>query len=751
MMLAVAANAFAEEIEIDGLWFEVIPYIDQAKVIKYKNDVKYSGSIVIPKTVKYEGLPYDVTGIGKRAFYECSGLTSITIPESVTTIEDFAFYKCINLSSVIIPNSVTTMNTGVFANCSGLTSVTISNSITRIENYTFQSCSSLTSVTIPNSVTSLGISAFNDCRSLTSLTIPNKVTSIGEQAFEGSGLTSITIPNSVVSINSRAFANCKDLISVTIPNSVTSLGDHAFYGCKGLTSISISNSLTNIEDWTFYLCDALKTVTIPSSVTNIGNNAFASCNALISISIPNSVTSIGEHAFSNCISLTSVTIPNSVTSIGSKALYNCFYLNTLFIGKGVKTIGEYAFSYCSRLTDVYCYAGSVPSTNTNAFESSNLAYATLHVPAGSVNSYKSAPWNGFCSISPLKNSSPNMNPQVFQIDADSHNITDERTTIVKDYVWGSIDGTIDIINAFDDDFTKFDASCDGYNKVIIDGNEILANEGIRGSFNPKDSQGNPPTKSLNEPAGGTVLKINAKKDGWVYIITKLDTNKPYIVFENNNPIGYKIAMEVLGSNDEQSEATAKYVPSGILKLNLHTDGRKQFEYLINEYTGDSNVVLKASGLGVFYFPVKKGCSYQAMKCQARINWSGIYFSDAEACSISVSNDNTVFPLFPLSQKCATPTINYENGKISFSCDTGGVRFISEVAYDSNRFYEEEISLSNKFKVTVYAAKLGYENSESVTKVIQGEDSGIKGDVDGNGVVNVADHVELSKIIMNQNK
>ena len=133
-----------------------------------------------------------VTSIGERAFYYCSGLTSVTIPNSVTSFADYAFAHCSSLTSVTIPNSVTSIGGGAFYGCSGLTSVTIPNSVTSIGEAAFQYCSSLTSVTIPNSVTSIGNYAFYNCSGLTSVTIPNNVTSIGGGAFsECSGLTSV--------------------------------------------------------------------------------------------------------------------------------------------------------------------------------------------------------------------------------------------------------------------------------------------------------------------------------------------------------------------------------------------------------------------------------------------------------------------------------------------------------------------------------------------------------------------------------
>ena len=116
--------AFADE--VNGIYYSFSG--TEATVISSSS--KYSGNVVIPESVTYNGKTYSVTSIGGYAFYGCWGLTSITIPNSVTSIWDDAFRDCSGLTSVTIPNSVTSIGDRAFYGCSGLTSVTIPNSVT---------------------------------------------------------------------------------------------------------------------------------------------------------------------------------------------------------------------------------------------------------------------------------------------------------------------------------------------------------------------------------------------------------------------------------------------------------------------------------------------------------------------------------------------------------------------------------------------------------------------------------------------
>ena len=337
LALLLPATVTAHDFEVDGIYYiingnEATVTFRGTSYYEYSNE--YSGSVTIPSSVTYNGTIYSVTSIGVLAFYNCSGLTSVTIP-----------------------NPVTEIGYSAFSGCRGLTSVTIPTSLKTIGERAFKDCQSLTSVAIPNSVTTIGESAFYNCSALTSVSIGNSVSSIGNSAFYGcGGMTSIVVASGNTTYDSRG--NCNAIIetasntliagccNTVIPGTVTAIGDDAFAYCSGLTR-----------------------VTIPISVTTIGHNAFRYCKGLSSVTIPNSVTSIGDMAFLECSGLKSVTIHGSVTSIG-----------------------DWAFRGCSGLTDVYSHITD-PSRlpyATSLFHLDDLNYSgrTLHVPQGTALAYQ---------------------------------------------------------------------------------------------------------------------------------------------------------------------------------------------------------------------------------------------------------------------------------------------------------------------------------------------------------------------------
>ena len=308
----------------------------------WDNQNTYVGNIAIPSQVMYDGVTYSVTGIGVNAFFNCSGLTSVTIPNSVTNIGQGAFYWC-----------------------TGLTSVTFPNSLKSIGQYTFVGCIGLSSLTIPNSVTTIGPAAFGGCKNITQLSMEGgnaKFFTDGHSIFE-------KLEGDKVGLNNFIVWDA----SYEIPSYVTSIEENAFEYCSILSS-----------------------VIIPNTVTSVGPYAFSRCSSLTSVAISNSVDMIGSFAFQYCPSLTSITIPNSVKSIGESAFYKCPNLAEVSLGTSLWYIGSYAFADCAAIKRITSYAMRPPFAKSNSFRYEVYDGADVYVPQECLNDYKSdSVWKQF--------------------------------------------------------------------------------------------------------------------------------------------------------------------------------------------------------------------------------------------------------------------------------------------------------------------------------------------------------------------
>ena len=234
MLLPLVASA--EKIEIDGIFYNLNSDAKTAEVTSNSTYGGYSGDIVIPASVSYNEVNYNVTSIAEKAFSGCHKLTSIDIPNSVTSIREKAFQDCFLLTSVNLHNSVTSIEDEAFTNC-GLTSFSFGNSVTSIGRGVFDGCYHLTTIEIPDNWTTIGNGVFRNC-GLISVNIPNNITEIGDNAFRTcTSLIAINITNSVTKIGNEAFGNCSSLASIVIPKSTKKIGRYAFNCCFSLTNV----------------------------------------------------------------------------------------------------------------------------------------------------------------------------------------------------------------------------------------------------------------------------------------------------------------------------------------------------------------------------------------------------------------------------------------------------------------------------------------------------------------------------------
>lgn len=206
-------------------------------------------------------IPYDITVIGKDAFWGIKTLEAIEIPEGVKKIADSAFYACKNLRTVAIAGSVDVIGVSAFEECNGLSTVCLSQGLKRVGNRAFKNCRSLSYIQIPSGVESIGEETFEKCANLRSLVLPESLTRIGESAF----------------------SQCDGLMSVNIPSGIRKISDYTFCGCRSLSSISIPNGVNIIGRCAFYNCDNLQKMLLPKSVKLIEFGAFDGCEQLMEI------------------------------------------------------------------------------------------------------------------------------------------------------------------------------------------------------------------------------------------------------------------------------------------------------------------------------------------------------------------------------------------------------------------------------------------------------------------------------------
>ena len=271
LLLLCCITATAHDFEVDGIYYNITD--DTNKTVEvtylgssyYYDDDEYTGSVVIPESVTYDGTTYSVTSIGDEAFSRCWRLTSITIPNSVTSIGWKAFYGCSGLTSIEIPNSVTSIGRYTFYNCSGLTSITIPNSVTSIGEKAFSGCNGLTAVHISDLAAWCGIS-FGSYDA-------NPLRYAKNLYLNGKKVTNLLIPDSVTSIGDAAFANCINLKSITIHDGVKTIGEDAFSGCSKVETIYIGNSIESIKNYAFANCNNIFEIEIASkkAITASGN------------------------------------------------------------------------------------------------------------------------------------------------------------------------------------------------------------------------------------------------------------------------------------------------------------------------------------------------------------------------------------------------------------------------------------------------------------------------------------------------
>ena len=731
------------------------------------NNRKYSGDFEIQNQVTYNGKTYSVTSIGESAFNDCSNLTSITIPINVTSIGSSAFSGCSGLTSITIPNSVTSIEESTFQKCSGLTSVIIPNSVTSIGESAFYGCSNLTTITIPISVTSIGKSAFSGCSGLTSITIPNSVTSIGLSAFQGcSGLTSVTISDKVTSIDESVFKGCSGLASITIPNNVTSIGKNAFTGCSCLTSLIIPNSVTSIGNEAFYNCSGLISVIIGSGVTSIGSSAFSGTNLKKTIWLTNTPPSGYSYAAG-----TVNYVSNDQFSFKNKLTYQYQFLSSCFDVNGIKYV---PISPSERTCDAIDCVYDESAANTKI--ASTVEYKGVTMTVKNIKPYL-AYNNRFIETLTVDNDGE-LADYAFTDCSNLETVThgEKITRIGK----GAFSGCSSLTSLTTSEKTTLsNVLCISKNVTTIDDYAFKGCSAIKNViFMDSDEELKLGANYISYDTG-TPLFSNCPLDS-VYIGRNIDYNSTkqygYSPFYSNTLLR---AVKITDKETEISEnefygctnlqrvvigdgvtTIGNWAFSGCSSLKYFAFG-SQVATIGQEAFSDCAAVIEISSKA----KTAPECGSQALDdinkwdCKLYVpdgcmsayeyanQWKDFFFKEegegTAGQGAGAHSDN--------NQKCETPTITVDGGTIKFDCKTSGVMYHYNIssADAKSDVANSSIEVKNSYTITVYASKEGYVDSEVARASFQVAGAGKKGDVNGDNKVDVADHVELSKIIMGQ--
>ena len=378
-------------------------------------------------------LPQQVKGIGSAAFYAIENLTNIELPEGIEYIGNAAFTSCLKLKSIHIPSSVSNIVGNPFSHCTELEQMTVGDGNTTYDSRNNCNAIVLTSTntlisgckgtTIVEGIVTIGELAFDRCAFITPPSFPSTLKTIGTYAFNAcSGMEKLVIADGVETFSAYAFVS-SDIAEVTFPSTLKNMDSFCFE-YNNLRSVSVPSSVTYIGQGVF--CNNIE---LEELIVDSGNEVYSSqnCNVIFEtntgrliqasnkMTFPEGVTSLGWSSFQGLAHITKLDIPEGVTDLGNYTFYPCPALEEVSIPSTISAGGFYNVTFydCVSLKSIYCYIknpSDLPMTYAGPFGCNggnvsggdvDLIYkqATLYVPYGTKALYQScAGWSKFQNI-----------------------------------------------------------------------------------------------------------------------------------------------------------------------------------------------------------------------------------------------------------------------------------------------------------------------------------------------------------------
>lgn len=287
-LTASVGTIFADAVKIGELYYNLDETNKTAEVTRESWNMNYSGltTVIIPESVKNNSITYSVTSIGEFAFYLCSGLTSISLPNSIKSIGHQAFMGCESLTSFDIPESVNALGNAVWAGCLSLKTLFVPKSVN-------------TTIIQDTHGFSLSVSPFRG------ITISSEE---GAMPSEGAFTAFIVDPENPIYTSKDGILYDKNMTKLlqfpgakkgayTIPESVIYIDDYAFQGNLVLTELNLPHNIRVIGDRAFAYMVNLKTLHLPEELVKIGEGGFLECSNIEELTFGSKIKSIGSNAF----------------------------------------------------------------------------------------------------------------------------------------------------------------------------------------------------------------------------------------------------------------------------------------------------------------------------------------------------------------------------------------------------------------------------------------------------------------------